>query len=283
MRSEKEMMDLILSIAQADDRIRAVVLNGSRVNPNVKPDRFQDYDIVYLVTEVAPFCNNLEWIKLFGEIMILQMPETFQEPPIQDFSFFGYLMQFLDGNRIDLTIYPISKLQDRQRDSLSILLLDKDGIVEPFPPPNESDYLPTPPSLLQFNNCCNEFWWVSTYVAKGLARNEILYAKSMLEQVIRPELMRMLTWYIGINTGFQVNPGKFGKHFQNYLEPMLWDQLLSTYSTANTESIWQAHFKMAELFRSAAVQVAQSLAYEYNITEDDNVMGYLRSIHNLSK
>ena len=58
MRSEKEMMDLILSIAYEDDRIRAVILNGSRTNPNVKPDLFQDYDIVYLVTEVAPFLQQ---------------------------------------------------------------------------------------------------------------------------------------------------------------------------------------------------------------------------------
>ena len=32
MRTEKEMYDLILSIAQSDERIRAVYLNGSRIN-----------------------------------------------------------------------------------------------------------------------------------------------------------------------------------------------------------------------------------------------------------
>ena len=33
MRSEHEMMDLIMGTAQADDRIRAVILNGSRAIP----------------------------------------------------------------------------------------------------------------------------------------------------------------------------------------------------------------------------------------------------------
>lgn len=33
MRSEKEMMDLILGVAQKDERIRAVYMNGSRTNP----------------------------------------------------------------------------------------------------------------------------------------------------------------------------------------------------------------------------------------------------------
>lgn len=52
MRSEKEMMGLILNTAREDERIRAVIMNGSRVNPNVKRDCFQDYDIVYVVKDI---------------------------------------------------------------------------------------------------------------------------------------------------------------------------------------------------------------------------------------
>ncbi len=55
MRSEREMLDLILETATADDRVRVVIMNGSRANPNAPRDIFQDFDIVYLVTELAPF------------------------------------------------------------------------------------------------------------------------------------------------------------------------------------------------------------------------------------
>ena len=60
MRTEKEMFDLLISIAQSDERIRAVYLNGSRTNPNVPKDIFQDYDVVYVVTETKPFKNKSE-------------------------------------------------------------------------------------------------------------------------------------------------------------------------------------------------------------------------------
>ena len=40
MRTEKEMYGLIISIAQSDERIRAVYLNGSRTNPNVNLAKF---------------------------------------------------------------------------------------------------------------------------------------------------------------------------------------------------------------------------------------------------
>ena len=84
MRSEQEMFDLILSTARQDPLIRAVVLNGSRANPAAPRDFFQDFDIVYLVTDPAPFTRNLEWIRRFGEMMILQLPDDMGDPPPAD-------------------------------------------------------------------------------------------------------------------------------------------------------------------------------------------------------
>ncbi len=55
MRTEKEMMALILDMAKQDKRVRAVGLNGSRTNPNAKTDPFQDYDVVFVVTDMDPF------------------------------------------------------------------------------------------------------------------------------------------------------------------------------------------------------------------------------------
>ena len=39
-RTATEMMNLILTAAKGDERVRAVILNGSRANPNVKKDIF---------------------------------------------------------------------------------------------------------------------------------------------------------------------------------------------------------------------------------------------------
>lgn len=64
MRSEKEMYDLILGYANADENIRAVILNGSRANPNRKPDPFNDFDIVYLVRDLTPCKEKAYYIKI---------------------------------------------------------------------------------------------------------------------------------------------------------------------------------------------------------------------------
>ncbi len=103
------MMNLILSIAENDDQIRTVIMKGSRVNPNVKKDFFQDYDIVYIVKDIKSFTDNHCWINQFGELMILQMPETIEIIPPANNGCFSYLMQFSDGSRIDLTLVPVEK------------------------------------------------------------------------------------------------------------------------------------------------------------------------------
>ena len=282
MRSEEEMMDLILNTAKEDERIRAVILNGSRTNPNARPDIFQDFDVVYLVTDPQPYILNLEWIERFGEMMILQMPDTFDFPggPYERFT---YLMQFADGNRIDLSIDPIDKLDEMERDSLSILLLDKDGIVQPFGAPSEADYLPQRPDEFIFANRCNEFWWVSTYVAKGLWRDEILYAREMLDRYVRGELMCILQWYIGCKTDFRVNPGKLGKHYREYLSADEWEQLMRTYADADYEKTWQAHFEMCDLFGTLARSVAAQLGFSYNTDEESKVLAHLHHVHQLPK
>ena len=69
MRGQQEMMGLILNIAKKDDRIRAVYMNGSRTNTNAPKDIFQDFDIVYVVTETASFIKNKMWINQFGELV----------------------------------------------------------------------------------------------------------------------------------------------------------------------------------------------------------------------
>jgi aminoglycoside 6-adenylyltransferase len=275
------MFDLILNTARQDERIRAVILNGSRANPNAPKDLFQDYDIVYLVTDVASFKSDPRWIERFGELVIMQTPDDMGEKPPGDDESYAYLMQFADGKRIDLTLYPLAGFNEMERDSLSVLLLDKDGMIGPFPPPDESDYLPLPPTAKGYADCCNEFWWVCTYVAKGLWRREITYARYMLDNVMRKQLMSMLAWHIGIRTQFSRNPGSYGKYFERYLEPELWEMLCDTYADSAYEHTWEALFTMCNLFRITAAGVAAHFGFAYPDGDDKRVMAYLQRVQTL--
>jgi aminoglycoside 6-adenylyltransferase len=283
MRTEEQMFHLIVETARQDDRIRAVMLNGSRTNPNAPRDPFQDFDVVYVVTNVAPFVENEAWIDRFGERIMMQMPETIENPPPSGDGSFVYLMQFADGNRIDLTLYPRDRLDDFEDDSLSLVLLDKDGLFEPLPPASDRDYLPSPPTAKAFADCCNEFWWVSAYVAKGLWREEILYAKHMLNRFVRPQLMMVLTWYAGMETDFSQSPGKYGKYLEQILAPDLWQRLLRTYADADYDRTWDALFTMVDLFREVALQVAEQFGFDYAHGDDERMTAHLHHVRKLPR
>jgi aminoglycoside 6-adenylyltransferase len=281
MRTEQEMLALIRAFATENEYIRAVIMNGSRANPNVPRDIFQDYDIVYVVTSLQSFVKDRSWIDRFGKLIMMQTPDEMGAEHSEPLHHFAFLMQFQDGNRIDLTFYESDHLPAWKRDSLSVLLLDKDGIIAPFDEPSNRDYLTIPPTASQFADCCNEFWWVSTYVAKGLWRRELAYAKYMYERPVRDMLIRMLQWHIGIETNFAVDSGKCGKYFERYLATDQWSAFVQTYADGDYEHMWQGLFTMCELFRESAKEVARYFGYPYNLGEDENVTAHLAHVRNL--
>jgi aminoglycoside 6-adenylyltransferase len=283
MRTEQEMLDLILRVAESDERVRAVGLNGSRANPNASGDMFQDFDIVYLVTEVDTFLLDHGWIDVFGERIIMQMPDTHTLFPSEPSESFAYLMQFTDGNRIDLTLRPM-KNKDAYvlEDKLTIILLDKDRSLPQIQPPTDEEYWVKRPTPGHFADCCNEFWWVSTYVAKGLWRREMLYAQEHLNHYVRPMLIRMLEWQIGFETDFSVSAGKCGKYLDRYLSPSCWRELLATYAGGSYEDVWRALFAMGRLFRHSAHDVARRLDAKYPAGDDRRVTAFLRRIERLA-
>ena len=286
MRNEQEMFDLILNVAKTDERIRAVYMNGSRTNPNVKKDRYQDYDIVYVVTETKSFLENKHWISVFGDIAM------FQEPDLNDLGFgeqhdfsrsYAWLMLFQDGNRLDLGIEIKEKtLEGFSDDRLTITLLDKDNCLPQIPPPTDEGYWVKKPTEAQYISCCNNFWWCLNNVAKGIARDELSYAMWMFNSPVRDMLVMMLEWYIGIHTDFSISAGKLGKYFKMHLPTELYEMYAATYSDSDYRHLWTAIFTACELFRTIAPVVSEPLGYRYNQSEDTNMTMFLVKTKNNS-
>ncbi len=282
MRTEQEIFDLVLGFAKNDDRIRAVGMEGSRMNKNVPCDIFQDYDMSYIVTDMDSFISDKNWIDVFGERIILQTPEAMSLFPPELGNWFSYLMLFADGTRIDLLLIPIAESELYYKsDKLVKILLDKDGIFPTLPEPSDEDYHVKRSSAEFFADCCNEFWWVSTYVAKGLWRKEILYANYHLDTILRPSLLRMMEWKVGIETDFSLSVGKNSKYLSKYVPQEEWKLLLQTYNNSSYHECWDSLYVMIELFKSTSLFVAISLEYKYNLDEEWKVSVYLDRVRNL--
>ena len=279
MKSEAEIRKLIIDVATNNDRIRAVLMNGSRANPNIPRDKYQDFDVVFIVKNFKDFTSDHSWVNVFGEIIIRQLPDEMIFGT-RDPDGFGYLMILEDGNRIDLTLYPIEKvIKNYWPDSLTVCLLDKDNQFVSLPLPNGSDYFIKRPSPKEFGDVCNEFWWVSTYVAKGLLRNEITYAKEMLETVVRPMFMKMIEWETGIDNQFSVSFGKAGRFMHKYISEDYYKRVLQTYSDADVENNWKALFNMMNIFEQGSNKVATKLNFQIDQKEQKYAIRYTKQLY----
>ncbi len=284
MRSESEMYQLILNIAEEDERIHAVYMNGSRTNENVPKDIFQDYDIVYVVTDTRPFIEDKTWIDRFGERLFMQYPDESPDCPSDKENFYGWLMQFADGNRIDLHVESVTHAKENILcDKLCRILLDKNGVLPQISKSTDEDYWVKRPSTEQYLCTCNEFWWCLDNVAKGLWREEITYVQDMLNFPVRKQLEKVLSWKIGIDTDFSVSIGKSGKYMYKWLSEQEWKAYLETYAAGTVEDCWQAVEKMCSLFETTAIWVGNQLKYQYNSEEGENCRKFLKHVRNLPK
>lgn len=279
MRSKKQMMKSILDFANRYDSVRAVYLNGSRANPNVEKDKWRDYDVVYVVRDPRPFVEDTNWIEDFGEIAIMQDPNIptrlFPAEEVDISKQYNWLVLFADHNRMDITMESIEVgTKNFLDDSLTVLLLDKDGIMPEIPEPSEKDYYITKPTKIEYNVCVNEFYWCLQNVAKGIARNQLPYAMKMYNRIVRNMLDYMVDWYIGCENGFSVNVGMWGKYYSKYLDKQLYELYEKTYSDANTENIWQSIYAACDLFKRVSIPVAKHFVFTYNVKEEESMMKY---------
>ncbi len=276
-RTPEEMMNLILSRAENDAHIRVVGMEGSRTNQNIPKDRFQDFDVTYFADDPALYTKDDTWVNVFGERLIMQKPEDMELFPAVEEGY-SFLMFFTDYNKIDLTILPLTALEDYLNgDGLREILLDKDGRVEEKPTPTDEEYHIQKPGARSFDDCCNEFWNTTTYVVKGLCRRELLFAIDLLA-MMRNELLRMLSWQVGSAYGFTFSVGKNYKFIDQYLPTEQWQALLSTYRTDSVENTWRSFFTCHELFRDAAKNFAAKYGYTYP-DYDENVSRYVRDMY----
>ncbi|MDE6846397.1 MAG: aminoglycoside 6-adenylyltransferase [Lachnospiraceae bacterium] len=284
MRDESIMYKLFLDIANADDRILAVYMNGSRTNANVPKDIFQDYDIVYVVKETKPFIEDKDWTRKFGNVLYMQYPDESPNEPSDKENRYAWLMQFDDGIRVDLTAQSATFAKEHiHDDKLCRILLDKEHILPEVPDSTDSDYHVKKPSLEQFRACSNEFWWCSNNIAKGLWRGEMPYVQDMTNFVVRKQLEKMLSWKVGIITDFSVSVGKSAKYLYRWIGEEEYQRYLGTYFGGNVDEAWEAVFSMCELFECVTEYVAEGLGYTYDREEGKAAAEFLKHVHDLPK
>jgi aminoglycoside 6-adenylyltransferase len=279
LRSEEIVLDQLRKWADSWENVRAVILTSSRADPRSKPDILSDYDVQVFVRDAAPFLRDDTWLKPFGSIMV-RWP--LRPKPTGNKDWITRLVLFDDGVRIDFQVTASGAPEIGVHDRYYRVILDKDGIADSLAEQSLPDNIISAPSLEDYQDRLNAFWWDIVYIAKGLWRGELNYARYMLDANIRfKKLVPLLTWYVGIHHGWDTEVGIYGRWLFRFLDDATWDEYVATFAGSNPEHNWSALFAAMALVRRIGLAIGESLGYEYPAEVDRKVSAFIQSIREL--
>ena len=286
-RSDQEIIDLIIEFAKKDDRIRLVMINGSRIDPNATIDCLNDFDIVFYVRDIKSFTRDESWIESnFGKILILQKPDDWYSH-LYDYESnnpFAFLIQFQEGIRIDLTLVDVENYKKYMNENTlepGKILIQKDELPGVINFLDFSKFKIKVPSEKEFRDTCNEFYWLAPYIAKGLYRKELIYVKTTMENSQFEQLYKMLNWSVLIREGSSVRTGNFSKYLHRYLTPNEYDDLTNCFPGSDFNDVWEKEINAINLFTRFASYVSDHYQFKFDIQISQKIINYLFMVKNL--
>lgn len=263
-RSEAQMLRLILQTAKSL-KVEAVAMSGSRTDTKAQKDKFQDYDVVYVVDNLDNLTSDLAWLDQFGT-RIIEQHNILDNRRL-------YLMLFEDGNRIDLTLCPKVHIKEWVESEADFTVLeDTKGLFVPYSL-NPQRYWESPASEIDFEKACNEFWWVSAYVVKGICRKQVIYATDHLYGICQQELLKILAWQVASDRE-AVDIGKNYKYLFNYLPIDKEKEFSNLLDFSSLDKITQTLFATMQLFHQEAQYLAQKMGFKYEKEVAEKMMRY---------
>ena len=270
MRTDQEILGLILETAKKL-QVNAVAISGSRIDTKAPKDEFQDYDLVYVVDDINNLTSDLSWLNQFGK-RIIEQEVTLGHRRL-------YLMLFEDGNRIDLTLCPKDYINEWVDSEAGFtVLVDEKDLFESYSP-NPQRFWISPASKTDFEKSCNEFWWVSAYVVKGICRKQIIYATDHLYGICQQELLKILAWQIASDRG-AVDIGKNYKYLFNYLPIEKEKEFSALLDFSSLDKITQSLFATMQLFHQEAQYLAQKMGFKYEKEVAERMIEYAKERSN---
>lgn len=267
--------------------IRAMILTSSFTTPKAPVDILSDFDLILVVTEVRPFVADESWIGDFGPLLVHYADPLQVEDGLERI---GFVVQYENGLKIDFSLWPVEMLQriasapdlPEEFDAGYEVLLDKDHLAAGLKAPTYQGYIPRPPTETEFLTRVELLFHNATYVAKYLWRDDLVAARHVMDSgMLQEDLLPMLVWHYEIDHGWAVKPGPYGRRLKLWLRPDLWAELEKTFTGPELDANWDAMFRMIDLFRRVAVEVAGLLGFSYPYDMDRRASAYLHKVRRL--
>ena len=269
------MLDRLVSWAEEDEDVRALILTGSHA-AKYPSDELSDYDVGLFVANPDKYANDA-WQEDIGEVWhCFKLPEARWRATI-----------FAPGTRFDISIRSVDELDQFVTDDPPAgindyilgyrVLLDKDGRTAGMAPPFSRPLVYDKPDEATFKQTVDEFWHEAHNVAKYLARGDLWCVKHR-EWNTKRALLPMLEWHAHAKHGWEYNTAAIGKRMRSWIDPEIWDELRGAFPGFDVEEGWRALFVTIGLFRRVTSETAELLHFQYPDDMFMNMESLVRSM-----
>ena len=114
---------------------------------------------------------------------------------------------------------------------------------------------------------------MSSYVVKGICRNQLIYATDHLYGICQQEFLKILAWQVASARG-RVDIGKNYKYLFNYLPAEKEKELSNLLDFSSIEKITQSLLTTMELFHQESQFLANKMGFDYDMEVAEKMIEY---------
>lgn len=283
MKSENDIIENILSFAERDENIIAVI----RTDLLPVRDYLYTYNFYFVVKDVEKFNSDSSFENCFGDRILLfradnNYPEMFSNTK-------AHLMVFCDSitiviNAIDKNSFLEKYNNENKYENVWIgdtfqKILDKDNILPDIERLEEKQTLfSEKPTEDEFSGSCNEFWWVIKTFAEYTLRKELPSSMFYLNNPVRDMLNKMIRWHIYLKAGKTVDMGILDSNMEKLLEEDYFALYKKTYPNSDYESIWNAYAAVTDLWGKLGRDVAKRCGFHYPGKVEEDMLEFIEML-----
>ena len=277
------LLDKVIVLANANEDIRAVILEGS-LSTQFQADELSDYDINIYTCNAEKYLIDDRWLSQIGEVLLYKK-EQFQF--YQDIVPMR-LVLFRNRERIDFSFWSLTILTEIVQGNKTYesykngyqVLVDKDHRAAQLPSPNGTGFSLAPPSRERFLQTIYDFWFEAYCVARYLSRSDLWYAKLIENRYIKDHLFRMVLWSHQAANEWKPDPllHTWGKRFEKWASAELIEAVSGCFSQYDVGGTWKSLFAMVEVFNHLARQTSFRLQIEYPGEVEKDILDYLQHL-----
>ncbi len=273
--ADERREDLIRSFAkfaESRDDIRAAIVVGSSARTDHPADEYSDVDIAILARDPSYYLDTSEWIKNLGKPILTFLEKTGTGGGRER------RVLYENGQDVDFAVFPAEGAASRLQNpgALTVLgrgfrvLIDRDGILtqaEKLLQTRSSVEEKQLPSLAEFDQDLNDFFYHVIWTDKKLRRGEVWTAKGCCDDYLKSLLLRAVEWHTKLTGKDDVDTWHNGRFLEQWAEANVLKDLGNVFARYDAKDVRRALDQTMGLYHKLTVEVADKLGYDYPLEE----------------